>query len=222
MIKWTLAVLAFGALLLAGCGGGTTEVERVSASPPPMPSTPIESSENIETPPIPDPMETDTVDLSPEPYEEASAIIPPTAEEVPAPPKPAETTAGAASTPAGSSGSWATMEVTVTTAAEVTRLTDTPPDFQTFIAERLKTAESDGCESEFTILSFHPDGFAAGQEFAPGCGGAQNIWGKVGGQWETLMVMQSVAECTDLAANNIPTGLPDIPCLDSAGNIMDW
>lgn len=235
MIKRTLVALALSGFLLAGCGGGTTEVERNSASPLPEPSPPIVSSEGVETPTTrgptqtPDPTQTPTVELSPNPPEvpasSATATATGTPEEVPAPLEPGGTggtTEGAASTPGGSGGSWAPMEVTVTTAAETANLTGTPPDFHAFIAERLAAADADGCQSEFTILAFHSDGFAAGQEFAPGCGGAQNIWGKVGGQWETLMVMQSVAECTDMAANNIPTGLPDIPCLDAAGNVVDW
>lgn len=114
------------------------------------------------------------------------------------------------------------MEVLVRTAAEATNLIGTTPDFQTFLAERVSAPDAGGCQSEFTILAFHSDGYASGQEFSPGCGGAQNIWGKVGGQWETLMVMQSVVECTDMANNGVPKGLPDIPCLDSSGNVIDW
>ncbi|MGO1487729.1 MAG: hypothetical protein ACTHWA_04115 [Arachnia sp.] len=114
------------------------------------------------------------------------------------------------------------MEVSVQTAADAAFLADTSADFQAFIAERAGVPDSSGCASEFTILSFHPDGYAAGQEFAPGCGGSQNIWGKQSGQWETLMVMQSVVECTDMSNNGIPEGLPDIPCLDDAGDISDW
>lgn len=114
------------------------------------------------------------------------------------------------------------MDTTVRTAAEAQTLTLTSPEFRTFVAERVSTPDSSGCQSEFTILAFHPSGFAAGQDFAPGCGGSQNIWGVVGGQWTTVMAMQSVAACTDMEANNIPKGLPDIPCLDADGEIADW
>lgn len=219
MIQRMLSVLALGGLLLvAGCGAGTTVVERDSASPSQTVSTPIVPTENIESPAVTVPSETPATELPPEP----SATIPEAPVVVPNPVEPGETQDGSASTPAGSGGSWAPMEVSVRTPADASKLTGTPPDFQTFLAERVSAPDASGCQSEFTILAFHPEGYAVGQEFAPGCGGSQNIWGKQGGQWETLMVMQSVVECTDMANNGVPKGLPDIPCLDSAGNVTDW
>ena len=226
MIKRTFSVLALGGLLVAGCGAGTTVVERDSASPSPTISTPIEPTEERESPAVTVPSETPSMDLPPEP----SDTIPEPPVEVPTPVEPDETlevpattpASMPASTPATSGGAWAPMEISVQTAADATKLVGTSSDFQAFVAQRVGIADASGCTSEFTILAFHPDGYAAGQESAPGCGGSQNIWGKQGGQWETLMVMQSVVECTDMANNGIPTGLPDIPCLDSAGNITDW
>ena len=222
MIKRTFSVLALGGLLVAGCGAGTTVVERDSASPSPTSSTPIEPTEERESPEVTVPSETPSIDFPPEP----SDTIPETPVEVPSPVEPGATPEGPtstpASTPAASGGAWAPMEISVQTAADTTKLTGTSSDFQAFVAERVGIPDASGCTSEFTILAFHSDGYAAGQEFAPGCGGSQNIWGKQGGQWETLMVMQSVVECTDMTNNGVPTGLPDIPCLDSAGNITDW
>lgn len=193
-----------------------------------MISTPIVSTEDIESPAVPVPSETPSTELPPEPSDTPVE----TPGEAPNPLEPGKTPEPTAITPASSAptssapaspgGSWISMEVSVTTAAEAKDLTGTSPDFQAYVADRVSAPDSSGCQSEFTILSFHPDGYAAGQEFAPGCGGAQNIWGKVGGQWETLMVMQSIVECTDMANNGIPKGLPDIPCLDSAGNVTDW
>lgn len=114
------------------------------------------------------------------------------------------------------------MEVDVKSAADASKPAGTSSEFQAFVTEQVSGPDSDGCQNEFTILSFHPDGYAAGQQFAPGCGGSQNIWGKVGGQWETLLVMQSAVACTDMASNGIPKGLPDITCLDSGDNLTDW
>ncbi|MEO7588784.1 MAG: hypothetical protein ABIS84_12245 [Arachnia sp.] len=112
--------------------------------------------------------------------------------------------------------------MSVTTVAGAEKLTATSPDFRAFVAQRVSAPDASGCQSEVTVLAFHPDGYAAGQEFSPGCGGSQNIWGRVGGTWKTLMSMQSVVECTEMAANNIPKGLPDIPCLDAGGDLTDW
>lgn len=226
MIRRTLSVVALGGLLVAGCGAGTTDVERDSQSPSPMIPTPIVSSADIESPPVPVPSETPSLELPPEP----SGSVIETPAEVPSPLAPGDTPDGSVGTPANtpattppsSGGVWAPMEVSVRTPAEATNLTETSPDFQSFVAGRVGIPDSSGCTSEFTILAFHPDGYAAGQEFAAGCGGSQNIWGKSNGQWETLMVMQSVVECTDMAGNQIPRGLPDIPCLDEAGDVVDW
>lgn len=106
--------------------------------------------------------------------------------------------------------------------ADADKLTGTSPDFQSFISEEVSGPDSDGCQNEFTILSFHPDGYAAGQQFAAGCGGSQNVWGKANGAWETLLVMQSPVPCTDMASAGIPKGLPDISCLDSDGHVTAW
>lgn len=230
MLKRTLSVLALSGLLLTGCAPGTTVVERDSASPSPMISTPIVSTEGSEPPAVTVPSETPSIETPPEPsdtpVETPGEVTNPlestgTTEVPPStPPSPPGETA--TSMPASSGGSWSTMEVSVQTAADATKLSGTSADFQAFLAERAGIPDASGCTSEFTILAFHPDGYAAGQEFASGCGGSQNIWGKQGGQWESLMVMQSVVECTDMAGNGIPKGLPDIPCLDSAGNITDW
>ncbi|RMB61216.1 hypothetical protein [Tessaracoccus antarcticus] len=229
MMKRTLSAIALGGLLLAGCSGGTTDVERTgSPASPTLTATtpePVASGEPVEsatTAPIPvssAPAETTPpVPSTGEPS--ASSEAPPTATAPPpvsAPPPPSEAVTSA---PAG--GAWVSMEVTVKTAAEAKGLTQTTADFRAFVAERVSTPDASGCQSEFTVLAFHADGYAAGQDFAPGCGGSQSIWGKVDGKWETLMAMQSVVECTEMADNNIPKGLPDIPCLDAGGALATW
>ncbi len=229
MIKRTLSVLALGGLLVAGCSAGTTEVTRDSAAPSPMVSTPVVSAtESVESPTVIVPSETPPDAPSPDP---TGGPVPVNTDVAPPPPaEPAPTSdvsistsaSTAASTPASSGGSWAAMEVDVMAAADAKKLTGTSPDFQAFMAESVSAPDASGCQSEFTILAFHPDGYASGQEFAAGCGGSLNIWGKVGGTWKTLMTMQSVVECTEMASNGIPKGIPDVPCLDGSGNDIAW
>lgn len=221
-MKRTLSVIALGGLLLTGCGGGTTDVERSPVdSMSPMISTPIVSTEGGEPPTsVIEPPSTTVTDTTPIP----SGTDEPTQDPgiTPNPLEPAPTTEGSVTTPAAAGGAWTSLEVTVTTAAQAEQLTQTPPDFRAFVATLVDAAKQSGCDSEFTILAFHADGYAAGQESSPACGGAQNIWGKVGGQWTTLMAMQSVAECSLMEDNSVPKGLPDIPCLDAKGDVTDW
>ncbi len=225
MFKPVTAV-ALSGLLLAGCGSGTTEMTTDSASPSPMISTPSVSTENVESPAVTVPSETPSVEIPPAPSTatpDESVETPKPLEPVGTPEESSETTASApATTAATPRGDWTPMEVPVQTAADAGELAGTSADFRAFVAERVGVPDASGCSSEFTILAFHPDGYAAGQEFAPGCGGSQNIWGKRGGQWETLLTMQSVVGCTEMANNGIPRNLPDIPCLDGAGNVVDW
>ncbi len=239
MMKPTLAAIVLGGVLLAGCGGGTTEVTRTvtptmptvsasqevsgepvtSASPSASPSggpatTSTKPSQSTTPSQSAAPSQSTVPTKAPVPAGVSTpATLPPPA--TPLPPSEAPTKA-----PVG--GAWVGMDVTVTTAAEAAKLTRTSADFRAFVAERVTTPDASGCRSEFTVQAFNPDGFAAGQDFAPGCGGSQNIWGKVGGTWETIMAMQSVVECNEMKVNNIPKGLPDIPCLDANGDLADW
>ena len=226
MIKRTLSAIALGGLLLAGCSGGTTEVSRTetpasptgtgmgaATSPEPVDSASASSSRpgtNVPQPTVP----TDTAAPTdiPAPTSSQSGVV-----------KPSDATSSpATSAPATTGGSWVSMDVTVTTPAEAETLTATSADFRAFVAGRVSAPDASGCQSEFTVMAFHPSGFASGQDFAPGCGGSQNIWGIVGGRWETIMAMQSVVECTEMQVNNIPKGIPDIPCTDANGDIVDW
>lgn len=219
MMKRTLSAIALGGLLLAGCSGGTTDVARTEAPASPTMTTTeaVVSGEPVES-------------ASPSPSTDGTTVPEPSAPTgTPAPTtsKPADVTptpsvAPTTSAPTTPGGSWKTMDVTVKTAAEAEKLTQTSPDFRSFVAERVSTPDASGCQSEFTVMAFNPSGFAAGQDFAPGCGGSQNIWGIVGGQWETIMAMQSVVDCADMQLNNIPKGIPDIPCVDANGDTVDW
>lgn len=239
MMKRTLAALALSSVLLAGCGGGTTDVVRTEtpAVPTASPSTEVSG----------EPVASSTLSASPGEGTVTTSVAP-TATVVASPstvttqsaapsqgPPPAGVSTPAASTPADEplppseaptkaqvGGSWVSMDVTVTAATQAAALSQTSADFRAFVAGRVTTPDASGCLSEITVQAFHPDGFAAGQDFAPGCGGAQNIWGKVGGEWQSIMTMQSVVECTEMKANNIPKGLPDIPCLDANGDLADW
>lgn len=187
----------------------TFTVEETTSAPP-VATTTSAPSPTVTAMPVP------SVTIAQTPTTDTPEPSAPT--EVEPPPTPADVTTN----PPADNGPWTRMDVTVQTAAEAQNLTQTSPDFQAFVAERVSTPDASGCQSEFTVQAFHPAGFAAGQDFAPGCGGSQNIWGMVGGQWGTIMAMQSVVSCTEMAANNIPQGLPDIPCLDADGEIADW
>ena len=232
MMKRTLSVIALGGLLLAGCSGGTTEVEGNGASASPMISTPIVSTggdETVSVPSLTSPEEPPMSEIPTEPSATSTLPAPQGSAEPPNPLEPGPTTEVEArssppnsGSPAQPGGTWVSMDVTVTTGAEAKNLTQTSPDFQAFVATRVDTPDASGCESELTVQAFHPDGYAAGQDFAAGCGSSQNIWGKVGGKWETLMAMQSVVECTEMKVNNIPKGIPELPCLDANGNLTDW
>ncbi|MDO5735587.1 MAG: hypothetical protein Q4P15_03845 [Propionibacteriaceae bacterium] len=219
-MKRTLSVIALAGLLLTGCGTGTTEIERSDDSASPMISTPIVSTSDDTVDPSPAITSSPTTSSSAAPVESSATQAP---VKSPNPLEPgAKTPGNAESTPTNSDGTWATMDVTVKTPSEASALTKTSTEFRAFIADRLGTTDSSGCQSEFTIQSYHPSGFAAGQDFAPGCGGSQTIWGIVGGQWETIMAMQTVVDCTEMQGNNIPKGIPDVPCLDAAGELVDW
>ena len=239
MMKRTLSAIVLSGALLAGCGGGTTVVSRTE--------TPTVAKMSATTTPSVEPVASATASAFPAPESVTASSAPPpattatqsipaspstvpvappstTVQSVPAPStqpsqpsQPPETT-----TPAPVGGAWAVMDVTVTTAAEADRLSQTSADFRAFVAQRVATPDASGCQSEFTVQSFHPGGFAAGQDFAPGCGGSQNIWGRVGGTWTTIMTMQSIVDCSQMERNNIPQGLPDIPCLDTNGDLADW
>lgn len=225
----TLSIIALGGALLTGCGGGTTEVARSEAPESAVVTTPEQSMTTMEPTesqaPVPTPSRTQPP---------ATTVAAPTsADSAPGTPAAPTSSAGpeqseatpepiAPTTSPAVQGTWVAMDTTVRTAAEAETLTQTSSEFRAFVAERVSSPDSSGCQSEFTVLAFHPSGFAAGQDFAPGCGGSQNIWGVVGGKWETVMTMQSIVACTDMAANNIPKGLPDIPCLDTDGEVADW
>lgn len=243
MMKETLAAIAVGGLLLAGCGAGTTEVARTEVPPVPTASASPQTSD--------EPVDSTTASASPSDGAMMTSAAP-TASAAPStsavasqsaaptqapkstgvdtsvstpavstpPAKPTPPSAAPTKAPVG--GSWAVMDVTVTTAAQSGTLSQTSADFQAFVAGLVTSPDASGCVSEITVLAFHPNGFAAGQDFAPGCGGSQNIWGKVGGTWKTIMTMQSVVPCTEMKANNVPQGLPDIPCLDANGGLADW
>lgn len=203
----TLGILPLFAagLLVAGCTGPAVAPSTPATSSVPM-TSPATSTETEPTTASETPSETELPVPTTEPSTEVS-LTPPTA-------PPTETSVA--------SSAWTTMDVEVKTAAEAGKLTGTTPDFQTFVASKVGTEDSSGCTSQYTIKAFNPAGFAIGDDFAPGCGGALTIWGKVDGAWGVVLATQAAVPCEELTRNLIPTQAPGLQCIDPQGAVVDY
>lgn len=120
------------------------------------------------------------------------------------------------------SGGWEQMQLEVTDETMTARLNGTSPEFQDFVGMLVATEDSSGCRSQITVRAYHEGGFASGLDFAPGCGGQSAIWGKVDGEWATLLQMQAVIPCEDIESHRVPREHPQLECLSPEGSVVSY
>lgn len=121
--------------------------------------------------------------------------------------------------------------MSITSATGVDKLHDAPDDFKAFIQSEFKklTAKMNSaaiaqCHPQVTVYALRTDGFAIGGETA--CGGAQDLWARVGGSWKTALGMQNYPKCGDLRSLNFPPevfnkGFSDI-CVEDGGRQVKY
>lgn len=123
-------------------------------------------------------------------------------------------------TPEG--GPWTAVDVTATTAAQITSATALPESLRTFLASRIGIEDDFGCTtSEVVIKAVHPDGYAFGSEDSD-CGGGQVVWGITENQWNYIVQFGDAMPCGDFESNSIPKGVPGLRCVDDSGKATDY
>lgn len=213
-VRRSLPALAV-ALLLAGCSAGDAVPEEPT-TPPPAPT--VEQTAVVEETTVvaeSTPSEEESEAVAPEPVEPVDSVEPEVPSVDPTPePGPA--------TSAPVQGAWTTVEIEVGSAADAAQLAGLPAGFQDFASTLVETVDEGGCQSDIVVTAHHPAGFVTGQEFAPGCGGANVVWAGNGGAWGPVLSMQALLPCTEFSNNAVPQGHPELECLDDAGAQTDW
>lgn len=109
--------------------------------------------------------------------------------------------------------------VTLTAASDVRKLTGAPDDFKAFMAselERAKAENADACtqKPQINVTKIDVNGWAAGGQFIPQCGGNATLWAKPGGTWAEVWSGQQLTDCATLRKYGFPAGVAGGTCLD--------
>lgn len=146
----------------------------------------------------------------------------PTATRTPTPTPTATTTSAA---PQGKLIDYEAIDengITITQAADTTKLTGATADFKAFIAAQIKkqaATETEGCTEapQISVTSLDTGGWGRGSYFIPGCGGTAALWSNAKGSWTTAWEGQALVDCATLNAYKFPSRVAGTSCDDGTG-----
>lgn len=108
-------------------------------------------------------------------------------------------------------------EISVTRAADATKLTGAPKDFKEFIVTdlaRQQSVKDDACteKPEIHVAKIDTRGWAAGGSFIPQCGGNATLWARTGGTWKEVWAGQTLPDCKTLDKYRFPASVVGKEC----------